>query len=94
MTDKTDLPPKVIGIFDKKAVAFEAPMSEEAQARFDEVVAIAKDSGGNKVKAWGVFLLHEDGTLTRSFSVDTGYWCAAIGAAHHLEWALHAKYNE
>lgn len=86
--------PRVVDMFSKKAVVLDAPMSESAQKSFDQVVNIARDSGANKIKAYGVVLLHEDGTMTRSFHVDTGYWCAALGAVRTLEWAIHEKYNE
>lgn len=85
--------PKVVGIFDKKEVDVDAPMSTQSQEVLDTIVDIAKSSGPNKVIALGAFLLHADGTMTRSFSVDTGHWCAALGAADHLKWSMHSKYN-
>jgi len=87
------VPPKVIGIFDKKEVNVDAPMSPEMQSVLDQINEIAQSSGLNKVVALGTFLLHEDGTMTRAYHVSTGYWCAALGALEHLKHSMHVKYD-
>ena len=86
--------PKVIGIFNKKAINVDDPMSPDVKSVLDQVMDIAKSSGPNKVVGVGAFLLHQDGSMTRAFHVSTGHWCACLGAMEHLKWSMHAKYNE
>lgn len=85
--------PKVVGIFDKQAVVIDDPMSPDVKEVLDQVMEIAKETGPNKVISVGAFLMHADGTTTRAFYVESGNWCACLGAVEHLKWSMHAKYN-